>query len=213
MLERRLKQIPTQTELRKQITFSDKFNNNMQKILKKERTKGFYHKKYYRKRVACIIILSILIWGYTFSVEAIRTPVIQIIKRIMPTSMWFQYQSDHNIPKRREHVIAPPERLEGGYALMAINHYKRHDLVEYRNNESEMVLVKRNLGKVAAVADIDHNAGQKVLIRGITGTYFRNDEKCIVSWYEPSYTYEVHLTDVSLTKEQTLNIINSFFKK
>lgn len=211
MLERELEQIPSQEELRGQITFSDQFNHNMQKVLKKERTKGFHHRGYYQKRAACIIILSIMVFGYTFSVEAIRTPVIQMIKKMLPSSMWFQYKSDDLAPKRLEREIAPPAQLEGGYSLISIDHYKRHDLVEYRDEQAEMIWVKRHLGRMSAVTDTDHNADEKIRMRGVIGSYFHNAEKCVVSWYEPSYTYEVHLTNVTLPKERVLEIIESFF--
>lgn len=185
--------LPTDEEL-ENITFSEAFENKMQKLIRAQKKSYFYLINTVGKRVAVIILaIMISLTATTFGVKAIRESVIEFITKTFEkfTEVTIESgkpESDMEI----ELVKTAPQYIPEGYALESEIQAGVIYTIAYSNRENSTIdyMQTINFGTIANVntEDIEYN---KIYINSFDGLKYVKNGLNTVVFADETYLYTI----------------------
>lgn len=184
--------LPTDEEL-KDITFSENFENKMQKLIRAQKKSYFYLINTVGKRAA-IIILAIMIslTATTFGVKAIRESVIKFITETFEKFTAVSVE-DNEIDTQVEFVKTAPQYIPEGYVVESEIEADGFYRVIYSGSENTSIdyAQKINYGTIYNV-DTEDVEYEKININSFDGIkYVKNGINTVV-FVDKTYMYTIY---------------------
>lgn len=183
--------LPTDEEL-KDITFSETFEKNMQKLISMQKKSYYYVINTVGKRVA-IIVLAIIIslTATTFSVKALREAVIQFFIETFTTHSDVSVEGDE-IPFEMDFKKVQPRYLPEGFTLSRDLSNEILCFIEYANTENVIINYSqyRNDGTAFSV-DTEGVDFETIYINGLEGIMYENKGVNKIVFADEEYFYDI----------------------
>ena len=184
--------LPTDEEL-KDITFSENFENKMQKLIRAQKKSYFYFINTVGKRAAVIILaIMISLTATTFGVKAIRESVIKFITETFEKFTAVSVENEE-AEAQDDIVKTAPQYIPEGYALESEIDVVGLYQMTFENQDGEFIdyIQKINLGTIANVntEDIKYD---RININSLEGIkYIKNSINTVV-FADEIYMYTVY---------------------
>lgn len=203
------KALPTPEECT-HITFSEEFEQKMQKLIKRQAKSYYYLTNTVGKRVACVIIALLLaITSVTFGVKAIREAVIDFFVETFEKFSIVGFK-DEDVSKTLDHIETyyAPTYIPEGYELKKdekILTYRRmhymcgNDYIEFRQNTLQLF---------STYIDTEASKTESVSISGNSGFFSNKKGIKLLYWNDSSYSYFIQ-SESDIAKEELIKIAES----
>ena len=195
-------------EVTREYDFDAKHERKMQKLLR------MHKKPYYKmidtvgKRVAVIILtVLVLLSTATFSVKALREPVVRFIITTYEkfSSLVFGAEGVEDIPKEIKEFFEPTYVVEG-YREDSRNQSPIARSITYTKGDSVYIFRQYVLDGSEKIVDTENaNAGMIEIEAGVAYYFVKNAESNLV-WEDGKYSYFVGGT---ISREEAIAIANS----
>lgn len=184
--------LPTDEEL-KDITFSENFENKMQKLIRAQKKSYFYFINTVGKRAAVIILaIMISLTATTFGVKAIRESVIRFITETFEKFTAVSVE-DNEIDTQVELVKTAPQYIPDGYTLNSELDSGVIYKINYINQDNNSIdyIQKVNFGTIYNVdtEDIEYD---KININSFEGIKYIKNKINTVVFADEIYMYTVY---------------------
>lgn len=186
-------EFPTEEELAG-ITFSPAFEEKMQKLLRRQKYGYFVLFGTAGRRVASIVVALLLgMTVATFSVKALREPVVRFITEVFETFTSVLFVDDESPASDVEMETVTPAYIPEGYTVereMSIaNAYK----VVYYNAKTDKRLnyTQRRDESGILIADTENTTYHSIVINGKEGIAYENKGSISIMFTDGTYTYSV----------------------
>ena len=199
-------------EVTREYDFDAKHERKMQKLLR------MHKKPYYKmintvgKRVAIIILtVLVLLSTATFSVKALREPVVRFIITTYEkfSSLVFGSEGVEDIPKEIEEFFEPTYVVEG-YGEDNRFRSSIENMVTYRNADKEYTFKQYTLDSSERIVDTE-DANYSIVEMGAgTAYYFEKYAESNLVWEDGNYGYFV---GGDISREDAIAIAKSVAKK
>lgn len=208
--EEEIAALPSKEELAK-ITFSPEFERKMEKLIRQE------SRPYYRlintvgKRVACwIIAVIIALTAVTFSVEAIREPVIEFfVKTFEKFSVIFYNEEDISEENPIIEEYYAPTYLPEGYTKVSEEKLLTTYRIQYKNDVGNKIYFRQVvIDSHQEYLDTENASVDRLYVNGKYVYYIVKTSKKIVVWNDAKYSFTI-TTSPQINKEKLLQIIDS----
>ena len=208
------KTLPSNEEL-SYITFTKEFEEKMEKLIERERKFYFYWINTASKRVA-IVILAIIIslTSITFSVKAIREPVIRFVVETFQkfsNVIFTNDKSEDNILLDDNFTleIVKPNYIPDGYILES----EYNDIMGYQamyvNNDSSIMYMQLVNDESVVQANTENVTYENIIINGLDAISYYNKgvNTIILSTNKYVYTVEGSISkDILIKIAESINI-------
>ena len=203
------KSLPTPEECT-HITFSEEFEQKMQKLINKEKKPYYYLINTVGKRVACVIIAVLLaLTSVTFGVKAIREAVIDFFVETFEKFSIVGFK-DEDISSKLDYIETyyTPTYIPEGYELKKdekILTYRRmhfmsgNDYIEFRQNTLQLL---------STYIDTEDCDTESVLVSGHKGFYSNKDGTALLYWNDCNYSYYIRFDSV-IEKQEIIKMAES----
>lgn len=194
-------------------TFSDKFNRKMDKLIKRR------EKSYYTlistagRRVACIILIIVMLSASSLTVKAVRDAVYDFIMRIFGDHTEVIVESDisNDYPKTIEDEYYISE-LPEGFELTEENKSKYKYFALYSNGQNYIMFYQYTM--LFYINNYDYENTQFKKYNYSNNEYLINytkvDDSYIFIWNDGYYVFEVYS---NLTKNELIEMCKSTKRK
>lgn len=205
------KTLPTDEEL-SHITFSEEFERNMQKLINKQKKFYFAWFNTVGKRVAAIILAVILSFAtITFSVKALREPVIRFIVETFEkfsNVVFVNDKSEEDIIVDAQFEIIIPEYIPEGYTRDSEINYDIGYQVAYvsQDNLNNIIYMQMLNNESAVQANTENIEYENLLVNNYSAIYFSNKGTNTIIVSGETYIFTV---DGTVEKEELLKIAES----
>lgn len=184
--------LPTDEEL-KDITFSENFENKMQKLIRAQQKSYFYLINTVGKRVAVIILaIMISLTATTFGVKAIRESVIKFITETFEKFTAVSVENEE-ADAQNDIVKKAPQYIPEGYALKTELDLGGLYKINYINQDNNSIdyIQKINFGTIYNI-DTEDIKYEKININSFEGIkYVKNGINTVV-FADETYMYTVY---------------------
>lgn len=189
---------------------SYKFNQSMNSLIKKEKTRVWKYINTTGKKVAVIILVCILFSSFAMSVEAIRTPVVRFVTVIYET---FTKIIIDNSPKNSPPAIinqklCPSLMIEGYEQTSEHNDVLIYQLRWVNKNNDEIVYQQNTLANYSAIIDTEKSPHEYINIDQGEAIYFKSNDKHSVIWNNESYAFKI-TCPLSISIDDLIRLANS----
>lgn len=172
-------------------TFSERFNKRMEKLIRSQKKPYWIIINTTTKRVAVIIVAIFTVFTATFSVKAIREPILEFIKHIYETFTHYSFEGDTTEIITKEYIIS---QLPDGFEQTDKNTSKNSIITTYENSFGEIIKFSQQTTNGHSGLFVD-NENTDVIVETINGIEieFREwyDTKSAV-WINDGYVFEIH---------------------
>lgn len=190
--------------------FTDKFECKMKRVVARERRMMLFN---HGKRFAiglCIILLCI--GTLSFSVDAIRVRMIEIIKQIKSeyTMFMFSKESDYEIG---EFISFPvPQYIPEGFDEIDRFENSLGNMITYENNyNSKIIYTIDVISNNTVVLDTEDAIVEEMYIGECKAEYIEKADIKQIIWNDNEYIYLIYCS--SLEKEELIKIAQNIRKK
>lgn len=194
--ERELETLDQEMALTEPHVFSDDFERKMEKMLKSSR-KPYYFIKTLGKRAATIIIAIVMALSVmTFSVKAIREPVIEFIIEVYEkfTAIIFQKEDDgaeEAFPKIIEQYYQP-EYIPDGYGMMEMVDIVGYVQITYSNENNQHITFEQyTITTNDLTADTEGAVIENATANGYPALFYSNKGCNTLIWTDNTYGYTI----------------------
>lgn len=172
--------------------FSEKFENSMNKLIKKNNTIKISTRRNIRKGLLAAIVAIIVLFTGLMSVTATRTPFIEFIKKVF---------SQYNEITLSENSMSPVERIETEYTLtdlpddFEMTEYQKDDLVvmsKWENQTGEEIVLFQEILDPNLSIDTEHNF-QELNINGFEAYLMIAENNSVLSWTNGYYWFTLNV--------------------
>ena len=124
-------------------TFSARFNKRMEKLIRSQKKPYWNIINTTTKRVAVIIVAIFTVFTATFSVKALREPIINFIKQVYETFTHYSFGGDKTEKIEREYTIKVPNgfnktnRIENDAIILTEYTNSSDDIIEFNQMTTE----------------------------------------------------------------------------
>lgn len=172
-------------------TFSERFNKRMEKLIRSQKKPYWNIINTTTRRVAVIIVAIFTVFTATFSVKAIREPILEFVKHIYETFTHYSFEGDTTETITKEYIIS---QLPDGFEQTDKNTSKNSIITTYENSFGEIIKFSQQTTNGHSGLFVD-NENTDVVIETINGIEieFREwyDTKSAV-WIYDGYVFEIH---------------------
>ena len=186
------KSLPTDEEL-EHITFSENFENKMQKLISMQKKSYYYMINTVGKRVAIILVAIIIgLTATTFGVKAIRETVIEFITETFEKFTKVSVETEE-LDEQPELVKTAPTYIPGGYIIESEVNEGGYYKIVYKNKENVAIRHKQQFssGTIYNV-DTEEIKYDKIIINSFEGIkYIRNGINTVV-FADETYMYTIY---------------------
>lgn len=172
--------------------FSEKFENSMNKLIKKNNTIRISTRRNIRKGLLAAIVAIIVLFTGLMSVTATRTPFIEFVKKVF---------SQYNEITLSENSMSPVERIETEYTLtdlpddFEMTEYQKDDLVvmsKWENQTGEEIVLFQEILDPNLSIDTEHNF-QELNINGFEAYLMIAENNSVLSWTNGYYWFTLNV--------------------
>ncbi len=172
--------------------FSEKFENSMNKLIKKNNTIKISTRRNIRKGLLAAIVAIIVLFTGLMSVTATRTPFIEFVKKVF---------SQYNEITLSENSMSPVERIETEYTLtdlpddFEMTEYQKDDLVvmsKWENQTGEEIVLFQEILDPNLSIDTEHNF-QELNINGFEAYLMIAENNSVLSWTNGYYWFTLNV--------------------
>ena len=171
-------------------TFSERFNKRMEKLIRSQK-KVYYNlinTVYKRVAIICVVLLTML--TATFSVKAIREPIINFVKQVYETYTHYSFDGDTTEIIEREYTVKVPEDFH------QTNKIESDAMIstEYTNSSNDIIDFIQMTTKHSIGFFVDNEKGdiETKTINGIEVEYKKWYDTQIVIWVKDGYAFEIN---------------------
>lgn len=204
------KSLPTPEECT-HVTFSEEFEQKMQKLINKEKKPYYYLINTVGKRVACVIIAVLLaLTSVTFGVKAIREAVIDFFVETFEKFSIVGFK-DEDISCTLDHIETyyAPTYIPEGYVLKTDEKFKTYRKIEYISAENDYIYFKqRIIDNSDTYVDTEDANFEIVCSNDIEFFYTSKDRMQMVYWNDSEYHYLI-TSENNLSIEELNKIVQS----
>ena len=201
-------EFPTEEELAG-ITFSPAFEEKMQKLLRRQKYGYFVLFGTAGRRVASIVVALLLgMTVATFSVKALREPVVRFITEVFETFTSILFVDDESPASDVEMETVTPAYIPEGYTVESEITTDSVYKIVYCGADPNARLVYTQCRDESGTltADTENTAYHSVTVNGSEGIAYKNKDNTTIMFTDGSYTY---LLAGPLTEEELLRIAAS----
>ena len=204
--------LPSDDELA-HLTFSEKFEQKMRRIIKAEKNRYYYLVNTLAKRIACFVLAIILSFTtVTFSVDALREPFVEFVVEVYEkfTSLFFSKDTT-NQSSEKNFVFEPiePTYIPEGYKLESREQTAFSLLCVYINKNGEKLYYRQKIGDSIEInintEKVDY---QNIDINKIQAIYYYNKNVPTITFNTKGQTYSIL---GNTTKHELIKIAESIF--
>lgn len=172
--------------------FSEKFENSMNKLIKKNNTIKISTRRNIRKGLLAAIVAIIVLFMGLMSVTATRTPFIEFIKKVFP---------QYNEITLSEESTPPVDKIETEYTLtdlpddFEMTEYQKDDLVvmsKWENQTGEEIVLFQEILDPNLSIDTEHNF-QELNINGFEAYLMIAENNSVLSWTNGYYWFTLNV--------------------
>lgn len=172
--------------------FSEKFENSMNKLIKKNNTIRISTRRNIRKGLLAAIVAIIVLFTGLMSVTATRTPFIEFVKKVF---------SQYNEITLSENSMSPVVRIETEYTLtdlpddFEMTEYQKDDLVvmsKWENQTGEEIVLFQEILDPNLSIDTEHNF-QELNINGFEAYLMIAENNSVLSWTNGYYWFTLNV--------------------
>lgn len=190
--------------------FSDKFQQKMQRLIKRERQKRKYGipVQTWRRIAAMLAIVLAGLFATTMSVDAVREKVFDFIRTIYETYTSTHYYSQEEIVGEFKPLY--PAYVPEGYELMIEKTGEEYLIISYETEEKESIVIQQDqiYDGMEVQNDNEYIKEETCDIWGVTGSLsYKEDGVIRISWEKDGCLYMASATD--LTKEELMKVCES----
>ncbi len=182
--------LPSEQAL-KNIEFSQSFERKMAKLLKRQ--KSFFYKSFNSaaKRAAVIVVAVITLFTVTFSVGAVRNPLLKMVKTVFGNhiEVGFEGEATKEITEIYEPTVLPE-----GYAKTKENINAATVSYEYQNSQGHIIMFFQNSTKnFFGAIDTEHNTHEKIEHNGLELNVVKSEKwnTIMVYWLKDGYHFQI----------------------
>lgn len=172
--------------------FSEKFENSMNKLIKKNNIIKISTRRNIRKGLLAAIVAIIVLFTGLMSVTATRTPFIEFIKKVFP---------QYNEITLSEESTPPVDKIETEYTLtdlpddFEMTEYQKDDLVvmsKWENQTGEEIVLFQEILDPNLSIDTEHNF-QELNINGFEAYLMIAENNSVLSWTNGYYWFTLNV--------------------
>lgn len=172
--------------------FSEKFENSMNKLIKKNNTIKISTRRNIRKGLLAAIVAIIVLFTGLMSVTATRTPFIEFIKKVF---------SQYNEITLSKESTPPVDKIETEYTLtdlpddFEMTEYQKDDLVvmsKWENQTGEEIVLFQEILDPNLSIDTEHNF-QELNINGFEAYLMIAENNSVLSWTNGYYWFTLNV--------------------
>ena len=171
-------------------TFSERFNKRMEKLIRSQK-KVYYNlinTVYKRVAIICVVLLTML--TATFSVKAIREPIINFVKQVYETFTHYSFDGDTTEIIEREYTVKVPEDFH------QTNKIESDAMIstEYTNSSNDIIDFIQMTTKHSIGFFVDNEKGdiETKTINGIEVEYKKWYDTQTVIWAKDGYVFALN---------------------
>lgn len=170
--------------------FSEKFNKNMKKLLKKAEHKDIYRSAKISKRIIAVAAAIVIILAGLMSVSAIREPVVEYIIEMFDNSMDFNFAGDTSKIIEYEYGFS---KIPEGFNLANKTSDEGVIYSEYENSETgEIIILDQSItdGSWRSV-DTEHGTITTEIIDNTEVYIYENENGDYIhaNWIKETYSF------------------------
>lgn len=203
--EKALEDLPNDEEFKK-ITFTEKFESQMQKLIKSQKKPYYNMTNSVGKRFACVIVAIIVLFTMVMSVGAIREPFIKfIVETFDKYSAIYFAEKPTQATQSFERII--PEYIPAGFEITTDNNYDIYSFIEYKNETGNIfTLQQRYCDENHMLIDTENVQPQKILINNEEAIYYEKSDTKYLVFTRGEYGF---ILIGNLEKEEIIKIAKS----
>lgn len=203
--EKALEDLPNDEEFKK-ITFTEKFESQMQKLIKSQKKPYYNMTNSVGKRFACVIVAIIVLFTMVMSVSAIREPFIKfIVETFDKYSAIYFAEKPTQATQSFERII--PEYIPAGFEITTDNNYDIYSFIEYKNETGNIfTLQQRYCDENHMLIDTENVQPQKTLINNEEAIYYEKSDTKYLVFTRGEYGF---ILIGNLEKEEIIKIAKS----
>ena len=188
--------------------FSEEFYIKKDKLIKRSR-KPFYRLVNTAGKRAAVFILAIIVTlsTITLSVEALRTPFIEVMTSIYERFTGVSYEYDlklRNYPKKIEDIYLP-KQLPKGYALVKSEYHDVAINTIFSNGTHDLHFEQYTIVSTQITVDTESVEVEALTINGNEALFFHNRGINTLMWTDGYYGYSAH---GNLDKSELVKLVN-----
>lgn len=208
--ENMLDNLPSEESLN-EITFSEKFEKQMQKLIKSQKKPYYNMTNTVGKRFACVLVAIIILFTMMMSVSAIREPFIKYIVNMYEKYSQVFFSEETSITPETFEVYMP-EYIPDGYSL--VNQEKStqglYNYIDFEDANGTSL----NFEQTTATGHININTEgvevKKIYINNYEAIYWENNMNlCCVLYTDGTYNFTVICHKESVNQEEIIKIAES----
>lgn len=203
------KALPTPEECT-HVTFSEEFEQKMQKLINKEKKPYYYLINTVGKRVACVIIALLLaLTSVTFGVKAIREAVIDFFVETFEKFSIVGFK-DEDVSNTLDHIETyyAPTYIPEGYELKKDDKLSAQRRLKYMLRNDCIYFNQSVLQSVSAYVDTEDAKFEQVLVLGSEAFYTIKENMSLLYWNGTDYSYFIQ-SESDIAKEELIKIAES----
>jgi hypothetical protein len=206
----RIEQVENETKANQAMhVFSREFEKRMEKLLKMSAKPYFRYVSTIGKRVALIAVTFFIALSITtFSVDAIRTPVINFLAEVYETFTSLMFGSDdvENVFPETIEDMRTPENIPGGYTASEPMDMGILIQITYSATGKDEILFEQYIISSTVInMDTEGVDLEKLMINDCEAFYYENKGQHVLVWTDGQYGY-------SLTGNINKNVLISMTK-
>ncbi|MBQ4333396.1 MAG: DUF4367 domain-containing protein [Clostridia bacterium] len=204
--------LPSEEELAG-IVLSDEFKARMEKLIRRQKHGYYVLFGTVARRVATIIIaLLVGMTVTTFSVEALRQPVVRFFTEVFETFTRVIFVDDTSDPVQVEMEKRTPTYIPEGYVVESEVDAGALYKVTYVHSESgERIYYRQQLSdRYSALVDTETTDYQEITVAHLSGIVYQNKETTTIAFIDDQCSYSVFGT---VAKDELLKIAESISPK
>ena len=173
--------------------FSEKFENSMNKLIRKNNHIRLSTRRTVRRGLLAAIIALIAVFSGLMSVSATREPIVNFVKRVF---------SDHNEMTMSRNSVLPVDRIETEYTLYDLP--EEYELTTYEKDEigvfsrwkssvdNSEIVFSQDILLVNMSIDNEHNYRETV-VNGYTAYLNQYEFNTSLTWTDGTYLFTLNV--------------------
>ena len=173
--------------------FSEKFENSMNKLIRKNNHIRLSTRRTVRRGLLAAIIALIAVFSGLMSVSATREPIVNFVKRVF---------SDHNEMTMSRNSVLPVDRIETEYTLCDLP--EEYELTTYEKDEigvfsrwkssvdNSEIVFSQDILLVNMSIDNEHNYRETV-VNGYTAYLNQYEFNTSLTWTDGTYLFTLNV--------------------
>lgn len=171
--------------------FSEKFENSMNKLIKKNNHIQLSTRRTVRIGLLAAIIALIVAFTGLMSVSATRRPFVEFIKKVFSQYNDISISNESTLPVNRIETEYTLTDLPSGYNLEIYNNYDTSVFSVWKNENGEEIAFGQDILSMKFDIDNEYNY-QEFNINGYPAFYTEDNSGAFLTWTDGYYWFEIN---------------------